>query len=262
MPTTTKLYHRGNNDAGEPNTLTAVMQVSLTADNSDCTYGPILVAMPDFGTGTWHPDPESVAEFPAKKAECGGELSKAVTDPKLIALDAIRDDDWLESLCLGDVKVTLNVAFASPNGRGNGEAQAGGFAARFGIEHNGAFHRFNGGPLAPGSEHWRVTQEVQIGTVPCKGGTLMGTAKVNMGAGRAAAYTIEYKVVVASCGDISEQKVALLQGVHPRALGMGGRTADVLREVNPFDRLPYPVSNPVPGADYRVGPTGQPGILL
>ena len=236
MPQKTKLYHRGNNDAREPNTLTAVMIVELDVNAGGClTRGPV---------------PWPVADFGAKQGEGVIPIQRKATKRK-------ADD---ERVCEGDVMVRLKVDFSSPMVTGNGEAQAGDIAAQFGLEHNGSFENFDGGPLAPRSEFWRVTRTIQVGVIPCIGnllGKLSGTVKVNFGAGTPAAYFVAYEVQVEPCGSATHYDIQLIQGTSPRGIDEGGRTKDILKEVQFRDPLGYPLRNPPP-TPMSTGSGGQP----
>lgn len=253
MGRTTKFYHRGNNDVREANTLTAVFKVTLAVDASGCktTQSKTSFFIPDFGGGNSYlafiPEELALDEDSGAKQRRGGKGAKGQTT------------------CTGDVTVTVEVEISSPNGRGNGEAQAGPIAAQFGLEHNGAFNRFAGGALAPGSEHWRVTGSVQVGTIRCAGGVLRGSVKINNGLGAPTAFEITYDVSVVSCGTIRRENFDVRLVTPPRGIGAGGRVRNVFRQVTPAkdapprrrgDAPPYPPKNP-PAGTAEVGPDGQ-----
>ncbi len=282
MPTIQKFYHRGNNDAAEGDRLTAVFEIKLIVGNEGCTQ--IEIPIPELGffyimqeTGFYLPDlagdqvialtrdfmlpaapktgkrgreqrapQQSIAEKPGKKGG-GPEVARAGGTP-------IR-------ICLGNVPVTVVVDIKSPSGKGNGEAQAGPIAAQFGLDFNGAFNPFIGGPLRPGSEHWHVSQTVRVAVIPCTGGAAKGSLQINSGAGKPAAYEVSWDVVIASCGAITKADVELGARGRPAGLGAGGLPDPPLREVKAGDPLPYPVKDEsgLPGnSPIKVGPGGQP----
>ncbi|MCW5714150.1 MAG: hypothetical protein KIT43_06535 [Bauldia sp.] len=279
MGSLVKLYHRGNDDKAENVRLTAIFKLTLTADISACAEQAGMEGeefLYDFiGGGTdyisrktpplvgdlaaYSPLSREVIRRPApvkdrSKSKSGAEF--AGNDVELRAPITWEGVFLAKNLlrCVGDVGVKLDVDISSPAGIGNGEAQAGPIAARFGLTYNGAFARFNGGPNAPGSEHWRVTQSLSLGTTPCAGGILQGTVQVNNGLGIPPSYEITFKVTVTSCGvDALELKL----DARPRpGIGPGGIPIPPLKEVKDGDPLAYPLKNP-PAGNVIVGPDGQ-----
>lgn len=252
-----KYYHRGNNDASEPNTLTAVFTLKLEVDVGNC-----VVEQPEFyfvsdlgGSRTrkyWLAQTQRVERHRYPEEEKG--MSARVSDA--------RDG----SECFGWVFVNLDITIDSPAGPGNGDPDAGPIAARFGLAYNGNFTQFEGGPLQAGSEHWSVGLQWHpfvLAILPCSKGTAQGVVGINEGGLTGPAYLIDYKVTVRSCGEIEEADITLRQGAVTLGLGEGGRTEDILQEVQPGDAVPFPPKSPPPeGGTWAVASTGNLAVLI
>jgi hypothetical protein len=273
-----KLYHRGNDDVPEGARLTAIFKLTLTADTSGCALstGAKEEYLFDFIGGGSEFVARNTLELPHKMTTftpLAREVIRLGIPEEAMPTEAgagegerrieVRPPIAWEGVflamnagnCVGDVTLNLEVDITSPAGKGNGEVQAGPIAAMFGLTYNGVFTKFNGGPNAPGSEHWHVNQNLALGTVPCAGGVAQGTVKINSGAAVPPSYEIEYKLTVTTCGvDTLEMKLV----AKPRpGIGPGGIPIPPLSEVKDGDPLPYPLKSP-PAGPVVVGPDGQP----
>ena len=259
MPTIQEFYHRGNNDAAEGNRLTAVFELKLIVGTEACTEIEIDIPgfdfffiaeekrdflLPDFAGDDAIAFVRDKALPRAAPPPAQRQAQKACRSRRRCTARNSRESPTAAvagiKFCLGNVAVTVVVDIGSPTGAGNGEAQSGPIAARFGLEHNGAFLPFIGGALAPGSEHWHASQTVQVATIPCTGGASAGTLLINSGLVAPAAYEVSWDVVIASCGAITKSDIVLKPRVAPPGLGGGGLPDPPLKEGR--DRRPASLS--------------------